>query len=133
MNKSLLSIGLILSVFLLTQSNAFAYQKFENRIEQRQDKQSHRIERGFNQGELTYHELRKLIKKQHKLERLSHEFSEDGRYNRREKNILNRKYDKLDDMIYRMKHNHKKFQYEQRHGKNKHNRKWKRFLYSHSS
>lgn len=133
MKKSILSVGLIISIILLTQSNAFAYQKFGNKIEKRQDNQSHRIEKGFNQGELTYQELRKLIKKQNKFERLSHEFLEDGYYSHREKNILRKKYDKLDGMIYRMKHNKKRFYYGQKRVNNRHQRKWKHARFSHSS
>lgn len=137
MNKLMLSIGLIGSALLFAQSNAFAqhkYQdrvkhghykyedkkdhrqnKFEDKLEQRQHRQSQRIERGFNQGELSYRELTRLLSKQIKFERLSREFKEDGKYSRKERKILNRKYDKLDSMIYRMKHNEERYRFYKRH------------------
>ena len=111
MKKSLLSTGLIASVILLTQTSAFAHHNFEQKIQNRQHKQSQRIEKGFNQGQLTYQEIKRLIHKQFKFERLSQNFLEDGYYNQRERKILRRKYDKLDGMIYRMKHNQQRFRY----------------------
>ena len=111
MKKSILNTGLIVSVLLLAQTNVFAYEKFEKKMQNRQHKQSQRIENGFNKGELTYHELRRLIKKQFRFERLSSDFLDDGHYSKRERKILRRKYDKLDTMIYRMKHNRDKFRY----------------------
>ena len=111
MKKSILTTSLIALVLLLTQTTAFAHHSFEKKIQNRQHKQSQRIENGFNKGELTYQELRQLIKKQFRFERLSTRFMDDGYYSKRERKILRVKYDKLDSMIYRMKHNQDKFHY----------------------
>ena len=135
MKKPILNSALILAIILLGQSTVFADQRFGDRIENREYKQSQRIEKGFNQGELTYRELKRLIKKkQLKFENLSYEFLRDDYYSPRERNILSRKYDKLDGMIYRMKHNKQRFHFD-RSGviRNGNKRGHGRYSYSHSS
>jgi len=64
-----------------------------------------RIDRGWDSGELTRHELRKLERKLGKINRLEHRFWKDGRLSRDERQVLRKKRKHLSQAIYRMKHN----------------------------
>ena len=64
-----------------------------------------RIDRGWDSGELTRHELRKLERKLRKINRLEHKFWKDGRLSRDERQVLKNKRRHLSRAIYRMKHN----------------------------
>ncbi|MDX2503398.1 MAG: hypothetical protein QNL62_02825 [Gammaproteobacteria bacterium] len=126
MNKPILASNLILLILILTQSSAFAHHQFEEKFEKRQQKQSHRIEHGLENSQFTYDELKRLFKIQNKIERLSLEFMEDDHYGHKERKVLRKKLNKLDDMIYRMKHNQKKYNYNQKRVSDRHQREGKR-------
>ena len=64
-----------------------------------------RIDHGWESGELTRRELRKLERKLRRIDRLEHEFLEDGHLSRDERRILREKRERLSHAIYRMKHN----------------------------
>ena len=77
----------------------------EYKIEERLDRQRHRIERGIDRDRLTYKEAKTLKKKHRKIRRLSREYREDGYLSRKEFQRLNRKLDKNSDLIREFMHN----------------------------
>ena len=95
----------ILSVLLLNQSSAFAYQDFHNRFKDKQERQMQRIKQGFRQDQFTFHELKQLIIKQNQLEQLSRRYGKNNHYSHREKQELRKKLKRLNKMIKRMRHN----------------------------
>lgn len=133
MNKPILSSSLILLVLFLIQSNAFAHHQFEQKFDKRLHKQTNRIEHGFNDSQFTYDELKRLFKTKHKIERLSQEFMEDGHYGHKERKILRKKLNKFDDMIFRMRHNKKRYNADQLHSSDRHHRERKHIRYTYSS
>ena len=79
--------------------------KFQHYLDKRQRRQAQRIERGLDSGELTHKESKRLARKQRKIARLERKFSADGRYTKRERQLLRERLDSTSDLIYRKKHN----------------------------
>jgi len=127
MNKTIFTISLM-ALILLAQSNAFAHQKFEKKFQQRLFKQSHYIEKGFYNGDFSYHELKKLFKTQLDLQRLSREFKKNDHYDHKEKKLLTNRLEKFADMIDQMRHNNKKYDYDQQRDMNRRQHKWRHNL-----
>ena len=71
----------------------------EYRIDQRLDRQRHRIERGIDRDRLTYKEAKILKKKHRKIQRLSRKYRQDGYLSRKEFRRLNNKLNKNSDRI----------------------------------
>jgi hypothetical protein len=76
-------------------------QKIENRL----DRQYHRIERGIDRGRLTYKEAKKLKKRYRMIRHTSREYQEDGHLSCREYKHLTRKLDKSSRLIKEYMHN----------------------------
>jgi hypothetical protein len=111
-----LTIGSIfVGLFLVNQAQAewrgyddYGHQDVAyNKIERRQDRQHHRIEKGINSGQLTRREAKKLWRQHHKIVELANCYIEDGYLSRKEKHILMARFDDASDRIYRFKHNRK--------------------------
>ncbi len=64
-----------------------------------------RIDQGWESGELTRREVRRLERKLRKIDKLEHEFRNDGRLSRYERRILREERERLSHAIYRLKHN----------------------------
>ncbi len=74
-------------------------------VNERQDRQQHRIRKGIRSGDLTRWEARKLKKQQRRIEYRVQDFLEDGRLSHKERHILKRKQDKASQRIREFKHN----------------------------
>jgi hypothetical protein len=79
--------------------------RFERRVDRRQDRQWSRIQNGIDSGELSRREARRLIKQQHRIDRLEDRFERDGYYSPREKRKMERVLDRASRKIKRAKHN----------------------------
>ncbi len=75
--------------------------KYQHRLIQQQKK----IWRGFNKGQLTRHETRRLMKEQYTIRRNIRSFARDGQLTRKEKKRINRWLYKSDRHIRRLMHN----------------------------
>ncbi len=86
-------------------------------IENRIDRQEHRIKKGIRSGELTKREAAKLRKNQRRVERMYDRFTDNGRLSRKERKKLQQALDKNSKKIYRLKHNDRQRDYRARHHK----------------
>jgi|GEM_PF-857445 len=86
-------------------------------IENRLDRQEHRIKKGIRSGELTRGEAAKLRERQRKVERMYDRFTDNGRLSHKERKKLQRALDKNSKKIYRLKHNDRQRDYRARHHK----------------
>jgi CRISPR/Cas system-associated endoribonuclease Cas2 len=75
------------------------------RTEAREYRQENRIVRGYYHGELTPHELRKLKRQQHRIDRAQRRAARDGYVTRAERRKLERMQDRASRNIYRKTHN----------------------------
>jgi hypothetical protein len=80
-------------------------QRFENRVDRRQDRQWARISDAREYGDLSHREVRGLRKDQHKLAHMERRFERDGYYSPRERRVMDRAMDRASDRIHRAKHN----------------------------
>jgi hypothetical protein len=78
---------------------------FDNRVDRRLSKQRTRIRDGWQSGELSRGEFRRLRKDQKQIARMDRRFGSDGRYTKRERRQLNRVMDRASNRVYRAKHN----------------------------
>lgn len=74
-------------------------------IEQRLDRQEMRIVQGKRSGALNRHEAKRLHRQHNRVSRLHQEFMQDGRLDKRERRVLQRKLDRVSDNIRALKHN----------------------------
>ena len=89
---------------------------YDNRFEQRQDRQHRRIQKGIRSGELTRKEAQRLRKQQRRIEKMADRFTYDGYLDRRERRELKRRLNAASDRIYRLKHNDRyRFDRKRRH------------------
>ncbi len=79
-------------------------QRGGDRVDARQDRQQHRIERGFRSGDLTRQEVRRLDRGQHRIDRMQRHAREDGRVTRHERRRIHREVERQDRRIYRERH-----------------------------
>jgi hypothetical protein len=74
------------------------------RIDNRQDKQEDRIERGIQKGQITKKEARSLEKGQERIENLEEKALSDGKVTKREKSRIEKAQDKQGQRIYNERH-----------------------------
>lgn len=79
--------------------------RFLGRVDRRQARQRHRIREGWESGELTRKELKRLRKGQRRIAQLERRFRADGYLSPRERRVLREALDNASDRIYRKKHN----------------------------
>lgn len=76
-----------------------------NSINARQQKQYARINHGLVTGKLTKAEAQRLKKQQARIAGLEHNFRVDGKFNHKERTIINAKINKASKHIYALKNN----------------------------
>jgi hypothetical protein len=81
--------------------------RFERRFDRRLSKQHDRVRHGWNNGEITRKELKRIRKDRHKIARMDRRFGSDGHYTRHERRRLSNAMDRASRRIYRAKHNHR--------------------------
>ena len=74
-------------------------------INQRQERQRHRIRDGINNGSLVRDEAKRLRKQQRRIAQLEADFRADGRFSRDERATIQARLDKASKRIYQLKHN----------------------------
>lgn len=89
---------------------------YDNRFEQRLDRQHGRIKQGIRSGELTRKEAKRLRKQHRHIAKLERHFSRDGHLDRYERRTLRRELDDADARIARLKHNDRYRGHKHRHG-----------------
>jgi hypothetical protein len=78
---------------------------FDNRVDRRLSNQRARTRAGWENGDLTRRELKRVRKDQHKIARMDRRFGSDGRYTGHERRKLNKALDRASHRVYRAKHN----------------------------
>jgi hypothetical protein len=78
---------------------------YENRLEQRIDRQHDRIRHGIRSGELTRWEAKKLRKQHRRIVKLEDRYMRDGRLDRYERRKLANRLDRASERIRDLKHN----------------------------
>jgi len=95
---------LTVAVFGALSLPAFA-QQTTPQIDQRQDRQEHRIEQGVRSGQLTPREAARLERGQARIRQMERQALADGHISRRERAAIDREQDKQNQLIARLKHN----------------------------
>ncbi len=103
MNPSVFKILFI--TFGLGLGNQVLARPSHDDVDRRQARQERRIEHGIESGELTRHEVRRLMRQQRKICDLEQAVEADGHLSRHERRMLHEKLDRASDRIYRLKHN----------------------------
>ena len=100
MNKSIIATivagSLTVPVYTLAQSTP--------RIDQRQEKQDERIERGIEKGQITNKEARRLEKGQEYVDDLEEKARRDGKVTKDEKRRIEKAQDKQSQQIQKQRH-----------------------------
>lgn len=99
---------LIISVLLFAATSIFAQEAKTPKLDRKQKKQIHKIEKGIKSGDLTRFEAKKLKKQKHKLAKMEKRAKADGKVTKRERIRLNKEAKKLDRKIYKEKHDMQK-------------------------
>ena len=79
--------------------------RYYDRIENRLDRQYHRVDRGIRSGQLTRREAKRLHRQQRRITQMQRRFLHDGHLDRYERDRLEQKLDRASERIYRLKHN----------------------------
>jgi hypothetical protein len=74
------------------------------RIDARQDRQRHRIHRGWHAGDLNRGEVRQLGRQQRRIDKMEHRFAADGHLSRHERRHLDHAQDRASRQIHRARH-----------------------------
>ena len=80
-------------------------QRFENRVDRRQDRQWARISEARESGDLSRGEARRLRKDQQKIARMERRFERDGYYSPKERRVMERALDRASERIRRAEYN----------------------------
>lgn len=96
--KRILTLGAILAACTLSVP---AMADRGDRVDARQDRQQHRIERGVRSGDLTRHEANRLERGQDRIDRMQHRAYADGRVTPHERARIHREVERQDRHIYR--------------------------------
>jgi len=75
-----------------------------DRVDERQDRQQHRIEQGYRSGDLTRHEARRLEQGQARIDRMQRQARRDGQVDRHERRHIREEVARQDRRIYRERH-----------------------------
>jgi hypothetical protein len=78
------------------------------RIDERQEKQQERIERGVQKGQLTKKEAQRLEKGQQRVESLEEKAMQDGKVTKREKRRIEKAQDTQSRRIHKERHDEQK-------------------------
>lgn len=101
--------GLCLSAgSALAQGSTTLGDRQQQRVDNRQDRQSDRITRGVESGRLTVHEQARLEQQQRHINRLERRTEADGQVTAREAVRMEKAQDHASHGIYRKKHNARK-------------------------
>ena len=104
--KSIIVAGL--AAFALTGS-ALAQtpsERMEHRVEQRQQRQDARIDKGVGNGSVTPHEAARLERQQEHINHAESHAMADGKMNHREAHRMEKMQDRASRNIHRQKHDH---------------------------
>lgn len=96
-------------------------ERIADRIDSRQERQKERIRNGSEDGSLTREEGRELRRDHRRIEKLEERFARDGRFDPRERNILDEAQDRASKRIYNARHND---YYRNGHHDNDHRHGW---------
>ena len=77
----------------------------DDRVDRRLSNQRARARAGWEDGEVTRRELKRIRRDQRKITRMDRRFGSDGHYTKRERRKLNRAMDRASNRVYRAKHN----------------------------
>jgi protein-disulfide isomerase len=94
----------ILAILFVAFSVAGFAQARTPHINQRQQRQQHRIRQGVNKGTLTPREAGQLQAQQARIQQNKLHAKSDGKLSMREKSVLNRQQHRAGRAIYRQKH-----------------------------
>jgi septal ring factor EnvC (AmiA/AmiB activator) len=108
--KTLSTTLIAVTISLLAVSPAFAshgdgYGMKHDRIQERLERQHHRIKAGVRKHQLTHKEAKTLKRHQRDIRYLLRLFSDDGHLSKRERRILDRELSHSSRQIRRLKHN----------------------------
>jgi hypothetical protein len=78
---------------------------YSPRIDRREANQQRRINQGIRSGSLTSGETYRLQRQQANINAQEARFKSDGRFTRRERNVINHRLNRSSKHIYRAKHN----------------------------
>jgi len=101
MKKALMMLVMAGVIIIFMGANA----TFAGRISNRQIIQQKRIHQGIRTGELTGCEIRRIERQQHRIQRQKKRTWSDGLLTPRERLRMERKQDRANRHIYRLKHN----------------------------
>ena len=108
--KRFITLGAIIAACMVSVP-AMAERGGDHRVDARQDRQQHRIERGVRSGDLTRHEARRLDRGQDRIDRMQHHARADGHVSRGERARIHREVDRQDRRIYRERHDRQRRDY----------------------
>ncbi len=94
-----IAFGLAATVFCASAQTAF-----EQRVDNRQDRQQQRIDNGLGAGQLNAPEARRLERQQAGVARMESRFQNDGQLSRREAVRLEHRQDRTSRHIARQRH-----------------------------
>ena len=77
----------------------------EAQVDRVQENQQDRIGQGVTSGQLTAGEAARLERNQASIERQSNRLERDGHFTRRDQRLIDRRQDRQNHAIYRLKHN----------------------------
>lgn len=75
-----------------------------DRVDERQDRQQHRIEQGFRSGDLTRHETRRLERGQERIDLMQRQARRDGHVDRHERRRIGEAVARQDRRIHQERH-----------------------------
>ena len=77
----------------------------EAQVDRVQENQQDRIGQGVTSGSLTAREAARLERNQASIDRQSNRLASDGRFTRHDQRVIDRRQDRQNHAIYRLKHN----------------------------
>jgi hypothetical protein len=104
MNKSIIAAIVATSVAL----PGYTLAQSTPRVDERQEKQDNRIEKGLRRGELTKKEAQRLEKGQDRVDNLEEKALEDGKVTKREKKRIEKAQDTQSREIRKQRHDEQK-------------------------
>jgi hypothetical protein len=100
MNKSILAAIVATSVAL----PGYTFAQSTPRVDERQEKQDKRIERGLQKGQITKKEAERLEKGQERIENLEEKALQDGKVTKQEKRRIEKAQDTQSQRIRKERH-----------------------------
>ncbi|HZA56538.1 MAG TPA: hypothetical protein VE616_20005 [Candidatus Udaeobacter sp.] len=100
MNKSIMAAIVATAVAL----PGYTLAQSTPRVDERQEKQDKRIERGLDKGQITKKEARRLEKGQERVDNLEEKALEDGKVTKREKRRIEKAQDTQSQRIRKERH-----------------------------